>query len=364
MAGQWFRYTVDVAAAGTYAVGFRVASPRGVIDGLHLASSAGVNLSGAVNVPGTGGSRNWAMTTATVKLPAGRQTLTVDQDNGGWSITSMTFTATKHALTRALIALPSSLSFGNQTAGTTSSARAVTVSNPNGTAVPAPRLALSGPFGQTSSCEASIPAHRSCTVSVTFAPRAAGWASGSLTVVGKVPGSSLTVTLSGLGVAARSSTRVAPSSAGVAPSSAGVAPTTNLALNKPTYGSSLFQNYVPSNAVDGNPLTYWESLDGAGYPQTLTVNLGSVQTIGSITLDLPPLSDWNTRTETLTVLGSTDGSTFTQIVGSAGYTFNVATGNTATFSLPSGTVAQYVRLSFTANTGWDAAQVSEFEIFP
>src|SRR6202021_1782123 len=104
--------------------------------------------------------------------------------------------------------------------------------------------------------------------------------------------------------------------------------------------------------------------DGAGYPQTITVNLGSAQTIGSITLDLPPVSNWNPRTETLSVLGSANGTTFTQIVGSAGYTFNPSTGNTVTISLPSGTSTQYVQLSFTANTGWSAAQVSEFEIFP
>jgi hypothetical protein len=147
-------------------------------------------------------------------------------------------------------------------------------------------------------------------------------------------------------------------------SGTGVTSTTNLALNKPVTGSSYYETYVPSNVTDGNTSTYWESTDGAGYPQTLTVNLGSVQTLGSITLDLPPSSAWNTRTETLSVLGSTNDSTFSQIVGSAGYTFNPSTGNTVTISLPSGTSAQYVRLSFTANTGWDAAQLSEFEIFP
>ena len=88
-----------------------------------------------------------------------------------------------------------------------------------------------------------------------------------------------------------------------------------------------------------------------------------MQAIGSITLDLPPATAWSTRTETLSVLGSTNGSSFSQIAASAGYTFNPATGNTATISLPSGTSAQYVQLSFTANSGWDAAQLSEFEIF-
>jgi F5/8 type C domain len=62
------------------------------------------------------------------------------------------------------------------------------------------------------------------------------------------------------------------------------------------------------------------------------------------------------------VLGSTDGSTFTTIVASAGYTFNPATGNTVTITFPS-TSYRYVRLNFTANTGWPAGQVSEFQIW-
>ncbi len=99
---------------------------------------------------------------------------------------------------------------------------------------------------------------------------------------------------------------------------------------------------MPANVTDGNTSTYWESTDGAGYPQWITVDLGSVQPIGSITLDLPPSSAWNTRTENLSVLGSTNGTTFSQLVGSAGYTFNPSTGNTVTISLPSGTSDRYV----------------------
>lgn len=57
-------------------------------------------------------------------------------------------------------------------------------------------------------------------------------------------------------------------------------------------------------------------------------------------------------------------STFTQIVASAGDAFNPATGNTVTISRPSGTSAQYVELDFTGNSGgWDAAQLSEFQIY-
>src|SRR5580692_14883 len=79
--GQWTRYTVNAAGAGTYTVSVRVASPSGVTDGLHIANLAGTNLSGTINVPATGGWQNWTTVTATVTLPAGTQTLVVDQDN-------------------------------------------------------------------------------------------------------------------------------------------------------------------------------------------------------------------------------------------------------------------------------------------
>jgi beta-glucosidase len=92
-AGQWFKYTVDVATAGTYVVSFRLASPSGVTDGLHLANSSGTDISGPVNVPATGGWQDWTTVTATVTLPAGVQTLTLDQDNGGWNIYYMAFAA-------------------------------------------------------------------------------------------------------------------------------------------------------------------------------------------------------------------------------------------------------------------------------
>jgi hypothetical protein len=120
--------------------------------------------------------------------------------------------------------------------------------------------------------------------------------------------------------------------------------------------------FPPSNANDGNTSSYWESTDSA-FPQWLQADLGSAQTIGSVVLDLPPSSAWATRTQTLSVQGSTDGSTWTTLVASAGYTFNPSTGNTVTINLPSGTSDQYLRLNFTANTGWPAGQVSEFEIF-
>jgi beta-glucosidase len=92
-ATQWFKYTVNVATAGTYTVGLRLAAPAAVTDGLHIDNSAGTNLSGSVNVPATGGWQTWTTVIATVTLPAGTQTLTVDQDNGGWNINFLAFGA-------------------------------------------------------------------------------------------------------------------------------------------------------------------------------------------------------------------------------------------------------------------------------
>ncbi len=90
--GQWFRYTVNVATAGTYSVAFRVASPYGITDALHIANAAGTSLTGPVAVPNTGGYETWTTVTASVALPAGQQTLPLDQATNGWNFHFMTFT--------------------------------------------------------------------------------------------------------------------------------------------------------------------------------------------------------------------------------------------------------------------------------
>jgi hypothetical protein len=240
-----------------------------------------------------------------------------------------------------LSASPTSLSFGQQAVGSASTAQAITVTNTGTATASLSSISAGAPFAETNTCGSSLAASASCTVSVTFTPTASGAASGNLTVASSAAGSPLTVALSGTGVTSA----------------------TNLALNRPVTASSDYQSYVPSNVTDGNTSTYWESADGAGYPQTITVDLGSAQSVGSVTLDLPPSSAWSTRTETLSVLGSSNGSSFSQLVPSAGYTFNPSTGNTVTISLPSGTSTRYVQLSFTGNTVWDAAQLSEFQVY-
>ncbi|MER7925308.1 discoidin domain-containing protein [Streptomyces sp. NPDC096057] len=137
---------------------------------------------------------------------------------------------------------------------------------------------------------------------------------------------------------------------------------TNLAKGRPATATGSQDVYTPGKAVDGDANSYWESTNSA-FPQALTVDLGSSQAVRRLVLKLPPSSAWGARTQTLSVLGSTDGSAYSTVVGSTGYRFDPASGNTVTVALPSGTNLRYVRLNVTANTGWPAAQLSEVEAY-
>ena len=139
-------------------------------------------------------------------------------------------------------------------------------------------------------------------------------------------------------------------------------PNRNLAKGRPATATGSQDVYTPGKAVDGDANSYWESANNA-FPQSLTVDLGSSYTVRRLVLKLPPSSAWGARTQTVTVLGSTDGSNYSTVVGSQGYRFDPATGNTATVSLPSGTNLRYLRLSVSANTGWPAGQFSEVEAY-
>jgi hypothetical protein len=122
--------------------------------------------------------------------------------------------------------------------------------------------------------------------------------------------------------------------------------------------SSANGTFAASNAVDGNAATYWES--SGSFPQWIQVDLGSSLSVGRLVLRLP--SGWGARTQTIAVSGSTDGSSFASLAGSAGYTFDPGSGNSVTVTLP-GTSARYLRLSFTGNTGWAAAQLATIEAY-
>jgi hypothetical protein len=231
---------------------------------------------------------------------------------------------------------PSSLSFAATTVGGASATQGVTVSNTGGTSATVSSVAVNGDFTQMNSC-ATVAAGASCTVSVTFRPTAAGTRTGTLTVTSNAGNNPTAVSLTG----------------------AGADSTSNIAVGKSATANSVQQTFAATNSNDGNTSTYWE---GAGaYPQWLQIDLGSATSVGRVAVKLPPT--WGSRTQTFSVLGSTDGTNFTTLSASASRVFDPSTVNTVTITFSAATV-RFVRLNVTANTGAGGGQVAEFQIYP
>jgi hypothetical protein len=86
--GEWLNYTVNVGAAGTYDIEFRVASSGGG-GSFHL-EVGGTNKTGAVAIPNTGGWYTWATVRKTgMSLAAGKQVLRFVLDQAGASGATM-----------------------------------------------------------------------------------------------------------------------------------------------------------------------------------------------------------------------------------------------------------------------------------
>jgi hypothetical protein len=239
-----------------------------------------------------------------------------------------------------LSASPGALSFGAVTVGSVTAAQTVTVTNSGTASASVAGVSVTGDYTQTNNC-GTLAVGASCTVSVTFRPTAEGSRTGAATITSNANNSPTTIGLSGSGIGAN----------------------TNIAAGRPATASSQTNpTLAPATVTDGNADTYWESANGT-FPQWVQVDLGAATSIGRIALKLPPAAAWATRTQTLSVQTSTDGTSFTTAVPSAGHTFNPATGNTVSIGVPA-TTARYVRVNITANTGWAAGQVSEFEVYP
>ncbi|MFE1381818.1 discoidin domain-containing protein [Streptomyces sp. NPDC058740] len=132
----------------------------------------------------------------------------------------------------------------------------------------------------------------------------------------------------------------------------------NIALGDPAAASSGLAAYGAAHITDGDQSTYWESAGGA-LPQWVQADLGKTERIDEVVLKLP--AGWERRDQTLSIQGSADGTSFTTLKNSATYTFAPASANTVTVAFPA-TLTRYVRVAVTANTGWQAAQLSELEV--
>jgi hypothetical protein len=279
-----------------------------------------------ITVPATNARYVRVNITANSAWPAGQASEFEVYPSGGTPVNAATVSTS-----------PSSLTFASQALNTSSAAQAVTVTNTGNASAAVSGVTISGDYTQTNNCT-TIAVNASCTVNVSFRPTASGTRTGSLTINSNATNSPTNVALSGTGAGAAS---------------------TNLAAGKPTSESTHTDVYQSSNVTDGNQATYWESANNA-FPQWVQVDLGSAQSASRIVLQLP--ASWGARTETLSVLGSADGTTFSTVVGSAGYSFAPGSNNTVTITFAA-TTQRYFRLNITANTGWAAGQLSEFQVW-
>jgi len=82
--GEWLKYTVNVVTAGTYPLAIRVAN-IGTGGAFHVEVD-GVNVTGAIALPDTGGWQTWqTLTTAGVAFTAGSHVLRLSMDSAGTS---------------------------------------------------------------------------------------------------------------------------------------------------------------------------------------------------------------------------------------------------------------------------------------
>ncbi|MEU3402100.1 discoidin domain-containing protein [Streptomyces filamentosus] len=139
---------------------------------------------------------------------------------------------------------------------------------------------------------------------------------------------------------------------------AGAAGGPNVALGDAAAASSAHTEYGAGNVTDGRQDSYWQSA-GPAFPQWVQADLGTATRVDEVVLRLP--AGWESRNQTLSVQGSADGTSFTTLKSSATYAFTPGAGNTVTIAFPAAQ-ARFVRVDITANTGWQAAQLSELEV--
>ncbi|WP_307846183.1 glycoside hydrolase family 3 C-terminal domain-containing protein [Actinospica durhamensis] len=410
--GQWFDYTVNVATAGTYTLAFRISSPYGITDALHVANAAGTNLSGAVAVPNTGGYQTWTTVDASVVLPAGQQTLTIDQDSNGWNFHYVAFTlsssggggtgtsgdapfgGTPAAVPGTVQAANydtggSGVAYSSAANGTANSYRTDGVdleatadtldTSPAGGAYDVGWTAAGQWFKYTVTVSTAgiytVSFRVAAPAAVTDALHIANAAGTNLSGSVAVPATGgyqtwATVTASVTLAAGQQTLTVdqdaagwnlhylsfAQGSSGGGGGTGGTGPTEycgfqDLALDQPTTASSVYSTTgnPPSAATDGNPGTRWES--AYTDPQWLEVDLGAPQQICSVGIS------WETAyASAFQIQVSNDNATWT-----TEYSTTTGAGGSQTFSIS--TTARYIRVYATVRATQWGDSIFEFDVY-
>jgi Bacterial Ig-like domain (group 2)/Abnormal spindle-like microcephaly-assoc'd, ASPM-SPD-2-Hydin/Galactose oxidase, central domain/Protein of unknown function (DUF1573) len=169
-----------------------------------------------------------------------------------WSISCWLFLWLVSQLNAQVASLSTtSVNFGGQAVGTTSSTRTVRLTN-TGTAslVISSITPPSAPFVESNDCPSSLAQNTSCRISVTFSPSTIGAFSGSISISDNASGSPQTINLSGTGV---QPVTLSPS---------------NMSFGKITLGSSSAARTVTLRNVQNVPLTITSISTSANFSQT------------------------------------------------------------------------------------------------
>jgi hypothetical protein len=94
---------------------------------------------------------------------------------------------------------PSTLGFADQPIGTSSSAQALTLTNSGNATLNIGSIQLTGDYLQTNNCPAQLQSGASCSINVTFTPKATGTRNGTLTISDNGFNSQQSVSLTGSG---------------------------------------------------------------------------------------------------------------------------------------------------------------------
>lgn len=123
-------------------------------------------------------------------------TLTInDNAGGGAQVVELSGNGTGPAVTLSA----ASLNFGSELASASSAGQAVTLANTGSEPLRIANITTTGDFTETNSCGASVAAGATCTITITFAPTAAGSMTGSLTISDSAFESPQSITLAGAG---------------------------------------------------------------------------------------------------------------------------------------------------------------------
>ena len=312
------------------------------------ASSGSPTPTGSVMLTG-GGYTSGAVTlssgSATINVPAdslaiGTDTLTATYTPDSTSSSTYASSTGMNSVTVTtppVTLAPNILTFSSETDGTTSAAQTVTLTNSGTAALIITSITASGDFAQTHTCDASVAVGANCSISVTFAPTAAGSHTGSLTIADSATGSPQTVGLSGMGIAPTPGIMLSPSTLTFA--------------SQMTTSTSVVQTITLTNS--GTAALYITSISASG-DFAETQNCASSVAAGAnctISVTFTPTAS-GSRTGALTITDNASGSpqtvtlSGTGVASGTGTPVTVSTRSTSlTISSPGGTSTAAIQLT-------------------